>query len=49
MHKMGPRGLFLATIFTQKMPESSCSIHSSILMLENIYDIIVLPEVDRID
>ena len=28
--------IFLATIFTKKMPESSGSMHSSILVLENI-------------
>ena len=32
-----PSTLFLATIFTQKMPESWGSMYSSILMLENIY------------
>ena len=31
-----PNTVFLATIFTQKMPEGSVSIYSSILMLENI-------------
>ena len=31
-----PSTIFLAIIFTQKMPESSGSIYSSILMLENI-------------
>ena len=31
-----PRTIFLATIFTQKMPESSGSMYSSILILENI-------------
>ena len=50
-----PSTIFLATSFTQKMPEGSDSMYSSILMLENIYiiyinqyDIIILPEVDRI-
>ena len=40
MHKMGPCGpkhYTLATSFTQKMPESSDSMYSSILMLENIW------------
>ena len=32
-----PSTIFLATIFTQKMPERSGSMYSSILMLENIY------------
>ena len=39
MHKIGPRDpsiMFMATNFTQKMPESSGSMHSFILMLENI-------------
>ena len=31
-----PSTIFLATIFTQKKPESSGSMYSSILMLENI-------------
>ena len=38
--------MFLATIFTQKMPGSSSSMCSSILMLET-YDIIILPEVHQ--
>ena len=41
-----PSTTFLPTIFTQKNRESSGSIYSSILMLEN--DIIILPEMDRI-
>ena len=40
MYKMVSRGtshtIFLATIFNQNMPESSGSMYSSILMLENI-------------
>ena len=37
MHEMGdPNTIFLATSFTQKMPEGSDSMFSSILMLENI-------------
>ena len=42
-----PSTLFLATSFTQKMPEDSDSMYSSILVLET-YGIIILPEVDRI-
>ena len=39
MHKVGPEGpssIFLVTIFTKKKPESSGSMYSSILMLEDI-------------
>ena len=39
MHKMGPHDphtIFLVNSFTQKMPESSDSMYSSILMIENI-------------
>ena len=31
-----PRTTFLATIFTQKMPENLASMYSSILLLQNI-------------
>ena len=40
MHKMGPwdpSTIFLTTSFTQKMPERSDSIYSSILIQENIW------------
>ena len=40
MHKMGPQGpkhYIFGDHFTQKMPESSGSMYSSILMLENIW------------
>ena len=44
MHKMGtqgPKNYIAGGYFNQKMPESSNSMYSSILMLENI-----LPKVD---
>ena len=37
MGHQDPTAIFLATNFTQKMPESSGSMYSSILMLENIW------------
>ena len=35
--RVDPSTIFLATIFTQKMPERSGSMYFSILMLENIW------------
>ena len=46
-----PSTIFLVTIFTQKMPESSGFMYSSILMLENhphYLILIIFPEVDQI-
>ena len=50
MHKMGtrrPKHYIFGNQFYLKMAEGSDSVYSSILMLET-YDIIILPEVDRI-
>ena len=47
-----PSTIFLVATFTQKMPESSNSMYSSILMIQpfyhQTYDSIILPKVDRI-